>query len=99
MHSNSRLGTILAALGLLSLSLVACSQRPAITAIEQLGGKEFAVPTGTVDLMMTVTGPVAFAATSRATWNTPERSAEPSAAEGVPTAMNTTRASASAPST
>ena len=48
MHSNSRLGTVLAALGLLSLSLVACSQRPAITAIEQLGGKEFAVPTGTV---------------------------------------------------
>lgn len=50
MHSHSRFGTALATLGLLAMGLLtaACGERPAITATDQLGGKAFAVPTGTV---------------------------------------------------
>jgi hypothetical protein len=50
-----------------------------------------AVPTGTVDLVMTTLGVRMFLPMVVATASTCCRSAEPSSPEGVPTAMNTTR--------
>lgn len=49
-HRNNRRGTALFAAGLIAVGVMAgaCRDRPRITAIGQLGGKEFAVPTGTV---------------------------------------------------
>ena len=52
-----------------------------------------AVPTGTVDLVTTTFWPFMFRPISSATASTCCRSAEPSSPGGVPTAMNTTRAS------
>ncbi len=51
-----------------------------------------AVPTGTVLLVAMTLKPFMFSPTVRATEKTAERSAEPSAAGGVPTAMKTTSA-------
>ncbi|GJE50921.1 hypothetical protein GOFOIKOB_3975 [Methylobacterium tardum] len=55
------------------------------------------VPTGTVDLVTTTVKPVRAPAISRAASNTKLRSAKPSPRrDGVPTAMNTASASATA---
>ncbi len=48
------------------------------------------VPTGTVDLITTTLEEVINRAASRTMDSTPERSAEPSARGGVPTAMKMT---------